>query len=323
MPPIDRCLVIEPIGGLCNRLLALAFAHRLAERSRRRLIVAWGNHHPSQPSQSNCALDDLFAHDLTVATAFDADARASLVWLASYPRHTPWEGLARAQAIAFDPDHVELDAHDAVPTVAITARTPLFAHGDRPDLAVQAAAQVLLRLRPVPAIESAVQAFRRAHFQGPMLGLHVRRGDHGALLARIGVEQPAEEDYWAYAQACLAARADLRVFCATDDAGVKQRFHERFGMRGCSHPAASLDRATRDGVSAALIDLLLLSHAAFLGGTPHSTFTLTAAFRNLMVRASYDACCLDIRAGLRHHPAALAASAQHTIAAIEQPIGRG
>lgn len=312
-----RQLIVEPICGLGNRLLALAFAQRLAERSGRQLAVLWANSYPSQATQSNCRFEDLFEPTLPLVSSFDDIDRASLRRFVSFPRYMPWTPVEIPDAHPLESDEIDLEAHADVPVIGITSFNPLFMPGDDRDHPMTLAASFLLTLRPITEVDSAVQAFRRRYFTGPVLGVHIRRGDHGAMLARLGVPQPAEEDFWAYLDGCVDRRPALRLFCATDDVGVKLRLHRRYGERAASYPSASFDRRTPAGARAALIDLLLLSHADFLCGTPVSSFTQLASFRNRARRGTADACLVDISAGLRQDANALSALLDRTVGLLD------
>jgi len=84
---------------------------------------------------------------------------------------------------------------------------------------------------------------------------------------------------------------------ATDDEDVRRQFLRRFGGCGCAYPVVWLDRTTPLGIQFALIDLLLLSCADFVGATPGSTFGPIAALGPL-VRAADDRWpTADIEAG--------------------------
>jgi hypothetical protein len=185
-----------------------------------------------------------------------------------------------------------------VPLLGITGNRGLHLPGETREELLRAIAPYFVRLTPVAAVEEAVRAFRDTHFAGPVLGVHIRRGDHGDLLKRLDLPQATEADHWAYVDACLAAVPDLRVFCASDDAEVKRRFLQHVGDRGCGYEAQALDRHTLRGVQDALIDLLLLSHTTFICGALGSSFDSVAALRNLAQRGALATCVRRLQAGV-------------------------
>jgi hypothetical protein len=310
----SRLLIIEPICGLANRLRALISAQRLAERWGRELALIWANNYAGQAAQGNCRFEDLFASHLRQFASFDAFAGTPTVRLVSRPRYIPWDAAVDGANEQHPMKPIDGEAYAEVPVLGITAFQLLFAPADHYDDVMRALVPYFLQLQPVAAVADAVSDFCSRHFAGPVLGMHIRRGDHGAMLARLGTEQPAEEDFWAYADACLSSSADLRVFCATDDAGVKERLLRRFRGRAFGYPSASLARTTAAGMQAALIDLLLLSHATFVCGSPGSTFTELAALRNLATRGSYDTCVVELPAGIRGDGAALSRAMDRAMA---------
>lgn len=312
--------MIEPICGLCNRLIVLASAQRLADLYNRKLVVIWENNYRPQAMHSNSPFHDLFENDFPRIKSFDDVDPASLVRLVSFPRYVPWDSGNVEGAIALEADCVDLSPYRDIPVVGVTACSPLIAASDSRSTVIQFVAEFLLKLTPVPCVQAAVQNFRRMHFHGPVLGVHIRRGDHGAMLDRLGITQPTEEDFWVYVDECLSSQHDLRVFCASDDDGVKRRFIDRFGDRALSYGAASLDRTTTTGLRCALIDLLLLSHAGFVCGTPASSFTVAASFRNLVRRRWPLACAAEMAADIRHDRAELSRLVRRTLFALSDVV---
>ncbi len=316
MSPRQR-LIVEPILGLSNRLHVLASAGRFAELSGRTLAVMWNSHHhPGQAAHSNCLLDDLFDHNLTQVPSFEA-AGASAMWFTRYPRYTTFEPRDLPGAVPLETGPIDPARFHHVPVVGITTFLPLLCRGDGPQAAARAAETFARGLRPVPWIEQAVRTFCRRHFQGPMLGVHIRRGDFEQHLAATGSRPTSEEDFWGYVAACLAGRLALRVFCASDDAGVKERFVRRFADRACTYNDSALDRATIAGAQGALIDLLLLGRTDFICATPRSSFGRAAVLLRPADSSSCHARPLDLLPGISTDPAALDAAVRQTLAALD------
>jgi hypothetical protein len=319
--PERRTLLVEPLLGLANRLHALLSAQRLAELSDRRLGLIWTNNYPTQAEHSDCRFEDLFQDHFPQLASFDAVPLPSVRFV-SQPRYVSWQTVPvpRAIGLGFMNPAVDLDAYRHVPVLGITAFHLVGRRGESRELLLREAARRFVALRPATTVARAVAAFRDRYFNGPLVGVHIRRGDYGALMQRLNVPCPDEDDFRAYVEACLAKRPDLRVFLACDDQGVKTRFLERFGARVCTYPGLAFDRGSA-GMQGALIDLLLLSHTAFVCGTPTSTYTATAAFRNLASRGSLTRCLAELPGGVRHQPARLAAFVGTTLAGLDPGVG--
>jgi hypothetical protein len=315
---MTRQLIIEPICGLSNRLLALASARYVADHYDRQLVLIWGSNYPSQSLQSNCRFDDLFLNDLPHVDSFDQVDADSLIRLVKTPRFIPWEEVQNPRVLTLQPSRaIDLSPYQDVPVIGLTTFNLVFVRAERPEVQIIAAARFLLTLRPVSPVNRAVDEFRLTQFTGPTLGVHIRRGDHGAMLERMGLQQPSEEDFWAYVEACLSSRPGLRAYCASDDAGVKERFIHRFGHRACSYDVTSFDRSTPCGIRYALIDLLLLSYADVICGTPKSTFTQTAALWHLSRGCSEARPAIEITAGIRNDSRTLSETATRTLAILD------
>lgn len=313
-----RVLIVEPLLGLSNRLHALLSAQRLAVQSGRRLHVIWANNYPTQPAHSDCRLDELFETDLPQLDSFERmQPPIPVVRFVSQPRFVAWERIAipRAIELGFSAPAVDVDAYRDAPAIGITAFHLVGLPGETREQLLRGAAEEFVRLRPVGQVEQVVAEFRARHFTAPILGIHVRRGDYGPVLSRLGVAAPEESDFAAYVEACRARLPTLRVFVASDDESVKHRLLERFGAFACAYRSAALDRTT-GGMRCALIELLLLNHTGFVCGTPTSTFSVTGALRNLAARGATAACVAALPAGIGQVAARLAALVAQTVAAL-------
>jgi hypothetical protein len=123
-----------------------------------------------------------------------------------------------------------------------------------------------------PQIRERVEAFARAHFSGPMVGVHVRYSDYQShLLGSIGL-----------VDRLLQQHPDLKVFLATDNIQVKQLFEEsypgtvttphwypRSGLQ--LHGNKSCPDKVENGVEA-LVDLYLLARCDYLVVDSSSSF---------------------------------------------------
>jgi hypothetical protein len=228
-------------AGLANRLRAHLIATELAARSGRSLVVAW-------PVNWHCPgmFEDIFEYD---KRDFYRERRVTVV----APDYGMPDCLNRAAR----------EIRQCQGRFVVLHHTWQHAPSEIVQQCLHRSAGDVFP-RALPAIRDAVAA-EVAAWTGPMIGVHLRRGD----FVSVGRSIPTAR----YNRAIEAARARcpdaVGIFLATDAAeseltdlvpGLPMR---RLTYRG---------RESREGLASALIDLLVLSHTSYLILTPMSTF---------------------------------------------------
>jgi hypothetical protein len=138
--------------------------------------------------------------------------------------------------------------------------------------------QFLSRLRPIPAIRSAIEAVT-SRFGSPTIGVHVRRTDFDRKWESHGY--PEVELYVSEMRKCLHQAPHATFFLSTDDDAILGPMTECLGHRvlSSSHILGreTPSRWTRAGQIAAVVDLFCLSRTDRLIGTRFSSFSYEAA----------------------------------------------
>jgi glycosyltransferase involved in cell wall biosynthesis len=303
-----RRLIVEPVNGLANRLLAVVSAQRLAELTGRRLTVVWANDHPHPIHRCPGGLRDLFETDIDVCSSFEEARVARMVRFVRHPR------LARLQttagSIELDGHIVDLGPYEAADTLAITGFNAFGLPGETLQQLSSSLTPYIRKLVAVPAVARRVQAFASAHFGRCTIGVHVRRTDFQQLLERLDLQETVDEDYFALLEECLSLRGDLTVFIASDCEETRERFRMRLGARTCIADAPCLDRGRLEGTQSALTDMLLLSRTDFVCCAPYSTFSTFARLRR-----GFEHGCV-VPPGVRRDPRALRALAARILARV-------
>ena len=135
-------------------------------------------------------------------------------------------------------------------------------------------------LRPRAPLREAIA--RRVAACGPcFVAVHIRRTDFRAL---FGVTHgAADADFEAFV---LRARADQRVFLATDDAPTQQQLAQRLGPRLCALTPLDASARRPTSVEEAVVDLFTCAAAETFKGTCWSSFSDTIAhLRRCQARA--------------------------------------
>jgi hypothetical protein len=232
-------------AGLANRLRAHIVASALALRSQRKLIVRW-------PKNQHCGatFSDLFVYN-------DADCHRA------------------DKTVILRSDIAAENLDGAVARIAsMDGRFVLLRQCWQyisPRILAEALAVDGVRALIVPKVEIEAEVRQEMeNWPGPMLGVHLRRGDFVSAGCAVPIER--------YNLALEAARKHhseaAGVFLATDATEQElDGFHSELPVyrRHCG------GRTTRQGVASALIDMLLLSRTKHVVLTPLSTFGELAA----------------------------------------------
>lgn len=317
MPAEARYVLVKGDLGLGNRILCLLSAGLLARLTGRRLVVDWRD--PLYARDGRNAFPELFEGRLVAPLEElpDTDSVAPAVWrgrldTSANARRRELFGPAHYDAFAWRRFSVGLERIDRPERVLVFTSffeqiAPLrrFLTGPHAALRKLSREDLLRRLWDedlslVPALQARVGDLRRGALDGPTVGVHVRASD---LRTRDAAIERA-------VARIVARRPGLRIFLASDNREVVERYRQRFphvvttpkwypppGEPMHGHP----DRpdALRDAADA-LVDLHLLAGCDHLVIDSRSAFGRLAALRSAAPRERIA----DLHPG-RHVPLAV------------------
>ncbi len=290
-------ILVKGDEGLGNRILCLLSAALLARLTGRQLVVDWRDSLYSADGRD--AFHQLLRTDLAVPLERlpDTDSVRPPVW-----RGHLHESASVMQTRRFGPDYcgdawtwepfcVDLDRLDHRERVLVFTSyferiEPLRRHliGAFAGLRSLTTSAILQRLWAdhlvlAPALRDRVETFRRRHFGGETLGVHVRDSDRRTRVAAIE----------ATTARLVERHPHLRIFLASDNAEVTQRYTARFGNvitteKWHPPPGEPMHRhASRPdpaaGAADALVDMHLLAECDRLIVDSRSSFGRLAALR--------------------------------------------
>lgn len=317
MPAETRYVLVKGDLGLGNRILCLLSAGLLARLTGRRLLVDWRD--PLYARDGTNALPELLTGRLIAPLDDlpDTDSIAPAVWRGRLD--TSANALRRElvdpvhfDAFAWEPFCVGLERIDRPERVLVFTSffeqvAPLRRYLTGPCAALRTLpTEDLLRrlwdedLSLAPALQARVDDFRRDALDGPTVGVHVRASDLRTREAAI--ERAVAR--------IVDRRPRLRIFLATDNRDVVERYEKRFpdvvttakwypppGEPMHGHPDGP--DALQDAADA-LVDLHLLAACDHLVIDSRSAFGRLAALRSAAPRDRI----VDLHPG-RHVPLAL------------------
>jgi hypothetical protein len=249
-------LIVYPLGGLCNKMRAIASAKRLCAQARARCTIAWewGDY------------QDLFDD--------------SADWFAYDPqRDTIPEGYFHiVHALRH---HGGKADNRRVPTtgyskIAVTTYF-VFSAAEEPPFGCEEKIFSWLP-KPHPIVLEKAKEFRNSYFTGKVAGIHMRRAD-----ARF-TKSPDEAFF---EEADRALDDGFVLFLATDNAATLRLMHNRYGAKLLYRPKRSerVQRWPRRDMNPEdfiddMIDLWLLAGCDYVVGCSDSSYSKLAMLLN-------------------------------------------
>ena len=264
-------ITLVPFGGLGNRLKTVASAVRLAIQHGRRLTIYW-----FRDPGLNCRADTLFS------LSPDAQEYVTLVD-SSFPRN-----------LLCDRPRIK---NLFIPRILIPLQFRLYLHGDSlkhklkevPDYGTyifgnRQKGRILISscweltndpemmdfILPSPAVMARRERLMQG-WSGRMVGVHIRRGDHG-----ISIAQSPTSLFIARMEGLIDEDPDTRFFLATDSIEEREMLQRHFLGRVYTSESTP-ERDSADGILDAYAELLTLSATSVILGSSRSTFSRLAA----------------------------------------------
>ena len=251
-------IIIEPVGGLCNRLRVIVSSYEAAVKHGTKLFVVWRN-----TDNCNCSYNELFSLPDFIRTLVVPNR-----WL-------PNKIINQLIKIQFNRVHFDEDVCE-------------WLNQGKTDIILDNMKKTYLRtceaiygswnlsrynfsiIAPNKEILEQVPAIIR---EKKMIGVHVRRTDSTQSIMKSPVE-------------AFLKKMDLEIdrnrntvfFLASDDEDIKNKFIERYGQSHVyTRNGISFSRSSSRGIKDAYVDLLCLSHCQKIYGSYWSSFSECAS----------------------------------------------
>lgn len=263
-------LDINAIGGLCNRMRAIATACRLASASNRRLRVIWhSNDELRAPfNELFCPLPD----DITLYEP--SDVEYALKW--EMPRKKNLYASALYQTLAYKAVYSDTSnlirycGRDEALRQEICSMKGNILIISGLSIGGYDAERMRMMFKPSQAVARIIES-RTSRFDAHTVGVHIRRTDNVR-----SIEDSPLYLFVGEMERILQQEPLTRFFLATDDAGVMRELTGRFGDKIiCGDDNVSRD--TLRGMMHATADLWALASTSRILGSFYSSFTDLAA----------------------------------------------
>ena len=245
-------LIIQPIGGLCNRMRAINSAYLLAKERGDQLIVIWMINH-----ELGCPFEELFqdTRKLKVINIRSKwNVRKVLYQLTSH--------FVDNETIRSHKGDGLLDAafRESLPHRVYIATEEHFYPCHDYHLFIRTA-----------EIAQRIDAMKQ-QLGTNAVGVHIRRTDNKPAMAK------SSTDAFIHAmEREIAASPDTRFYLATDDLSEEETLRNRFPGKIISNETRDLSRDSIAGIKDAMLDLFSLAATDKIIGSYFSSFTDIAA----------------------------------------------
>lgn len=246
-------IIIQPSGGLCNRIRVINSAYQLANKRRDELVVLWKN-----CDELNCPFETLYqpVTEITIIN-FYSNWNIKKLWY----QLTTLQRFQNEDIVQNKTDGIL--NHDFYENLKEKAYISTWEHFYP--------SQDYHLFKPTKAIQSRINTITK-HFGNNCIGVHIRRTDNEPAIDKSSTEQFIEK-----MQLEIDADPNTRFFLATDDPHEEERLRETFPYHILSNQHKSVQRDSMEGMIDALIDLMCLSETTKIYGSYWSSYTDVAA----------------------------------------------
>ncbi|OYP56737.1 hypothetical protein CG709_01140 [Lachnotalea glycerini] len=246
-------IIIQPSGGLCNRIRVINSAYELAKKRNDNLTVLWLNN-----AELNCPFESLFqsVSEIKIINIYsNLNLRKLFLQFSANQR--------------FDNAMIEANKKNGVlnenfytslkKNVFISTWEHFYPSSDYHFF------------QPANEIQARIDTITK-DLGNNSVGVHIRRTDHA-----WAIESSKTNGFVTAIEQELAVNPDAKFFVATDDITEENMLRERFPAQIFSNQNKTLSRNSIAGMHDALIDLMCLASTTKIFGSYFSSFTDIAA----------------------------------------------
>ena len=247
-------VIIQPSGGLCNRMRVINSSLELAKRKNAKLIVLW-----YVADELNAPFESLFQPvDEFKVINFTSLKDLRKIW---------YQLTARTRINNADIENNTTNGtlnQDFFDSIKLPAYLFTWEHFYPAD-------EYFKLFKPTAELQRRIDEVTK-HFTEDMVSVHIRRTDQINSIA-----YSKTENFIDLMNREIEANPSVKFFLATDDKEEEALLRKTFPERIVSNENRTLRRDSLDGMYDALLDLYCLSKCKKIIGSYYSSFTDTAA----------------------------------------------
>jgi hypothetical protein len=271
-------VIVEPLGGLTNKLLAVTSMMRLADVFNREFLICW-----NPLPDCNVQFRDLFDNDFTNISRADIDADARVISIGFGA-----QGWNRDPILPFPTDDRDLwvTTHGVITHAKEERAMPYFAPNSPVVFELWRYFKVLQIRKEITDRVAAMKLDRRR-----TVGLHIRRPQSVNAAIPLHVQQidrslfrMIPDDYYAgIVDLILEADPSVSVLLCTNSSETESAIRRRFGNKIIAIEKPTIDDTTaKESAIDAMIEMLLLSQTFGIVRHDPTNFAWFAGLINLL-----------------------------------------
>ena len=254
----ENSITFVPLGGLCNRMRAMASGVYVARKLGCPVSVYWNKNR-----ECFAGFSDLFQPVLVDGVSVKSYSLSDFYLALDRKRNLYIPGVIRN--FIFDKQIVDCKCMDDREIEKLQGRIYMISGG------FVARCYSLTELF-VPTIEIQEQINGlRSQYSENVFGIHIRRTDN-----KQSIQKNEIDDYLRFMDQKIGTCPDVKFYLATDSMDVKRMMVNRYGDAVVSHKAI-LERTSVQGMKDAVVDLWCLSLTKEIIGSYYSSYSDIAA----------------------------------------------
>lgn len=271
-----KTLILEPGGGLGNRILAMSSGFNLARDCNvDRIVLLWRNN-----NECGCEYEDVFAGmplPCEVKTIhFEKESYKKLLKEFKLHRvlkkffHTLGYNIFRKSV-----KNVQLPTEQGKNDISDWKSLKDIVNNPAKDKHYVEAyyefyGKVSLDgIRFNKDISDKLEAFKRKN--GEYIAMHIRRTDN-----ENAIKNSPTELFFEKVKVLVAQNPERKIYVATDDMAILEQLKDKYPENILSEASGAADRKSREGIRFALYEMLILANARRIYASFGSTFSLIA-----------------------------------------------
>lgn len=252
----NKKITLRPLGGLGNRMLAIASAVTLSKETGRSLTIIW-----ELDEKLNCPFHLLFNPIPETNVINKSTAIPFFRKIKRHLSHLPYKKVINHKLLNKMVENKtfldEIHQYDNI-----------LLYGANQFYPIENLASLFI---PTPSIMKQVRTIQAKFKDCQAIGVHIRRTDHGPSFdkspTRLFIQKMKEE---------ISNNSETLFFLATDDPQEEMALTQIFGQRILTFNK-TLERNSISGIQNALVDLLCLASCSKIYGSFYSSFSYTSA----------------------------------------------
>ncbi|MCX6308163.1 MAG: hypothetical protein NTY32_04770, partial [Bacteroidia bacterium] len=248
----ENSISFVPIGGLCNRMRAMASGVYIARKLDCPVSVHW-----NENSECFANFSDLFQPVLVDGVSVKPFSRSDFYLALDRKRNLYIPGVIRN--FIFDKQLVDSKWMDDREIEKLQGHIYMISGGF-----VAKCYSLTELFVPTVEIQEKIDELR-SHYSKDVLGIHIRRTDN-----KWSIQNNEIDDYLRFMDQKVDSCSDVKFYLATDSMDVKRLMINRYGNKIIFHKAL-LERSSVQGMKDAVIDLWCLSLTKEIIGSYYSS----------------------------------------------------